>query len=229
MRIKVLSWNIWIDGYFDRVSDFLERAGADIVGLQEVKADDPKRDVISVMKRLGYDAVFAPVTKSWGGNTYKDGPAIFSRHHIVSSVTHLLSKEDSRAVAQADIMIGTDLLHVASTHLIHTHQQDSAVQNEQAENLLARVSPSHSIVMGDFNAAPTSTPIRMMRKHFSDTDPADSPTWSVYPEGCSVCKPTRIDTRLDYIFISPDLTFDRFTVEESRASDHLPISVYVEV
>lgn len=41
MILKILSWNIWIDGFFDQAAEFLEKSGADIIGLQEVVNDDP--------------------------------------------------------------------------------------------------------------------------------------------------------------------------------------------
>ena len=53
MHLKILSWNIWINGYFEQITDFLEKADADIIGLQEVEADAPKRDVIGFLTKLG--------------------------------------------------------------------------------------------------------------------------------------------------------------------------------
>jgi len=51
----------------------------------------------------------------------------------------------------------------------------------------------------------------------------------MYPEGCEVCKPQKLDACLDYIFVSPDLEFESAKVEMSKGSDHLPISVSVRV
>lgn len=54
MILKIFSWNIWIDGYFDQVSGFLKKSNADIIGLQEVKGNDPRRDTIGFLNKLGY-------------------------------------------------------------------------------------------------------------------------------------------------------------------------------
>ena len=83
--------------------------------------------------------------------------------------------------------------------------------------------------MGDFNATPESPVIKSIQKVLVDSDPSSTPTWSVYPEGCRICNPQKLDTCLDYIFTSIDLKTSSFKVEESKASDHLPISVVVEI
>lgn len=229
MTLKVLSWNIWIDGYFDQVTDFLRTSNADIVGLQEVVSDDPKRGIIDFLEKLGYQHVFDPVEHTWGGKIYRDGPAIFSKYKILKSETYVLSQKDKRAAVKADIVVGAKTLHVFSTHLIHTHQKDSEEQNIQVSNLIKKLPTEHTILMGDFNATPESSAIKSMQKVLVNSDPSSTPTWSVYPEGCRICNPQKLDTCLDYIFTSKDLKTSSFKVEESKASDHLPISVVVEI
>lgn len=229
MKIKIVSWNIWIDGHFDDIASFLRGANADIIGLQEVKDDDATRDVIGYLEMLGYASVFAPVKKVWKDKVFNDGPAIFSKFPIVASEIYLLSQEHSRAAIRADIAIGSVTVSVFSTHLVHTHQQPSDIQNIQAEKLLYIAPRERTIIMGDFNATPSSAPIQKMKEVFSDTDAASTPTWSVYPAGCTVCNPQSLDTRLDYIFASNDLHTNSFKVESSKGSDHLPISVMVEL
>lgn len=223
--MKILSWNIWIDCRFDEVKKFLAAADADIIGLQEVKDDDLARDVIGFLAGLGYGHVFAKTGQVWGGKTYRHGPAVFSRLPIVASETFFIDSEDQRTAARADIDIGGKTLHVFSTHLMHTHHAESEKQQAQVAQLIEKLPAEHVIVMGDFNATPDSKTIQMMREVLVDTDPTDKPTWSVYPEGCGVCLPQKIDTRLDYIFVSKDLAFHSYEVGESKGSDHLPVMV----
>ncbi len=229
MKLKVLCWNIWTDGKFEEVLEFLKTSEADIIGLEEVQTDEPKRNVIGFLGNLGYDHVFAPVKKDWGDRIISDGPAVFSKHRIARSETYLLSNSDSRAAAGANVQIGSDILHVFGTHLLHTHQKPSEVQEEQAKNLLALVPKEKSIVMGDFNAEPESTAIKILESRLANADPALAPTWSVYPEGCMVCKPADVSIKLDYIFTTADIKTDNFKVEKSMASDHLPVSVTLEL
>lgn len=229
MTLKILSWNIWIYADTKEIERFLATTDADIIGLQEVQEDKPDRDTIGFMKNLGYKHVFAPAEKEWGGQVWRDGPAVFTKHDIVGADAVILSKPEQRAVARADIKAGDTTVHVFSTHLIHTHQKPSELQERQVDALCALLPKEHVIVMGDFNATPESAAIKKMTAVLRDTDPTSQPTWSVYPEGCEGCKPEAIDTRLDYIFVSPDVRSRSFKVEQSRASDHLPISVEIEI
>jgi len=135
MQVKILSWNIWIDSYFDQIKDFLKKCDADIIGLQEVREDDPSRESIKYLDSLGYKYVFAPTEKNWGKEVWSDGPAVFTKHNIVSSNKYVLP--DNRALVQADIKIADKIIHVFSTHLTHTHQKDSDIQLQQVQNLFA--------------------------------------------------------------------------------------------
>src|SRR3989344_5197219 len=228
MRLKVLSWNIWINGYFDQVKDFLARADADIIGLQEVEADAPERDIIGFLTKLGYEHVFAPVPKT-GKRKVNDGPALFSRRGLRNPAKHVLSNELSRCAVSADIDVRGEVLHVFSIHLLHTHQKYPEVQIEQTENLIQLLPKEKTILMGDFNATPDSPVILRMRSVLNDTDLTGTPTWSMYPEGCDVCNPQSVNTRLDYIFTTPDLKVLSSRVEDSNASGLSPIPAEIEV
>ncbi len=229
MRIKFLSWNIWIDGKFDEVCLFLKHTNADIIALQEVQDDIPDRKIIGFLKQLGYDYIFAPVSKEWDGKVYRDGPAIFSKLPIRSKEKYILSSENPRAAAKAEIAIDSNSLHVFSTHLIHTHQEPSQLQEEQVENLIKLIPKENVIVAGDFNALPESNTIRSMNKALKNIDSENKPTWSLHLEGCEECHVDEIKYRLDYIFLSNNLKYSDYRVESSRASDHLPISVVIEL
>ena len=227
-KIKVLSWNIWIDGHFNEIAEFIKKSDADIIGLQEVKDNDPKLDVIKFLSSLGYEHIYAPVKHLWDNEVFIFGPAIFSKYKIVSSEIYNLHEKDNRVAVRADVQIGDLILHAFSTHLSHSHQQPSKIQEGQAENLLKTVPNEHAIVMGDFNATPDSNAVRNIAKVLTDTDAQSLPTWSVYPAGCEDCNPQKIDTRLDYIFVTPDIRVTSFEVGDSKGSDHLPILATIE-
>ncbi len=231
MKLKVLSWNIWCDGYFDEISRFLSFFDADIIGLQEVLPQSKNIPVIDFLGSLGYEHAYGPaLTMPLAKGTSEEmGNAIFSKHKILGRNIHVLSQENKRIAVQADIEVRGVVLHVFSVHLLHTHQQPSKIQDLQTENLIKVLPKEKTIVMGDFNATPESNPLKRMKEVLVNTDTGLAPTWSVYPEGCPTCSPQKIDTRLDYIFTSRDLKSNGPRVEDSRGSDHLPISVAVEV
>lgn len=231
MKIKILSWNIWCDSYFDKIKEFLASSNADIIGIQEVSFEDPERDIVSFLKNLGYDYVSAPSAEFTDDNNkhHRLNNAVFSKFSIVESKEHFLRIGGKRRSIEAKIQIGETVLSVFSVHLKHTHQQRTELQDEQAETLVSLLPSKLGIVMGDFNATPESYPIQIMEKTYINTDKTLTPTWSAYSEGCHICNPQNIDIRLDYIFVSPDVVFDSPEVCESKGSDHLAISVLVQV
>jgi len=229
MQLKILSWNIWYDGYFDQISEFLGTSGADIIGLQEVVPDDPTRDTVGYLTKLGYYHVLAPVLKiEKDGRTMSN--AIFSKYPILESETYVLSGIDSRNAVRADVKVGETIIHVFNTHLLHTHQRPSETQDIQADNLVKALLPTHTIVMGDFNATPDSAAIGKIRKTMVDANSVPTPTLNVRLFDCSECDPrTIVDTQLDYIFTSKDIKTDSFTVYDAKGSDHFPISAVIEI
>lgn len=230
MKIKIISWNIWCYSYFDEVAKFLERCDADIIGIQELLLDDKSRDVVTILEKLGYDYVSAlggEFTK--GEKLIKLNNAVFSRLPIVEKKIHKIIEGKMGSVAEARIKVGDQEICIFSTHLKHTHLEPSDYQLEQVEGLISLVQKRKSVVMGDFNAVPESLPIKRMREVFSVTDEEFQPTWCQYPEGCDVCKLQKIDTRLDYIFVTKDIKFSDSKVESPKGSDHLPVSVTIEV
>ena len=227
MRLKILSWNIWCDGYMDEIAAFLDAADADIICLQEVLSNDKTRDVLKHLGAKGYRYAFADAMKHDDG--WSMGNAVFSKYEIANSAAYILSEKESRNAVRADIVVNGTTLRIFSVHLFHTHQKPSDIQVVQAETLLKSVPPDHSIVMGDFNATPESVAVQKMRATMTDADPTDAPTWSMYPAGCDVCKPQKLDTRLDYIFTTKDIRAGSFTIGQSKGSDHLPISATIEI
>lgn len=229
MTLKVLSWNIWYLGNLNLVNEFLERSNADIIALQEVMRS---AGGLQISKKftdvLGYRFIYAPVLrKEINGKNIEVGNAILAKHSILKSQVHRLSADNMRLAVQADIKVQNSILHVFSTHLFHNHMLQSDLQDEQARNLAKDLPKNNTIVMGDFNALPQSNPVKMMSNILQNTDDKLLPTWSLYSEGC--CKSTGINKKIDYIFISRNLKSTNFTVEDSKASDHLPISAMIEI
>jgi len=229
MKIKIISWNIWVDCNFEQVAKFLKASSADIIGLQEVRTDDKNRDVISFLSSLGYDYVYALVQK-WKQPKFNFGPAIFSKYPIKEEQTYMLSKTDERVAVEADIDINGKVLHIFNTHLIHTHQQPSDIQDEQGDNLIKLLPSEQTIVMGDFNATPESEVIKKMRGVMKDTCMTSAPTLNASLFDCPGCDQKTIsDTRLDYIFTTKDISVESFKVEKSKASDHLPVLTVIDI
>jgi|SRR3989344_4131057 len=229
--LRILSWNIWCDGNFEEIRKFLAQSAPDIICLQEVLPRGEKPSIIDFLAGQGYQYAYAPsmAISLRGGGRSEIGNAIFSRRKIIESKIHILSGEPKRNALQAKIDFPSGVLNVFSTHLVHTHQKNSDVQNFQIDNLIKVLPTQRTIVAGDFNAISGSYPIEKMRERLNDADSGDSGTWSVYPEGCKVCRPTGVNIRLDYIFTSRDLNVTSARVEDAKGSDHLPVAVSIEM
>lgn len=231
MQLKILSWNIWFLGDLVKVNKFLKDFNADIIGLQEVMMVDNKIQISkSLMEELGYKYIFATAFQyPINGIPTNIGNAILSKYPILGNKVYNLSENENRIAIQADIQIGNNTLYVFNTHLFHTHQKPSELQDLQATNLVKVLTTKKTVLMGDFNALPESNAIKIISKVLKNTDTNYLPTWSVYPEGCEGCLPKGIIYKLDNIFTSQDLKNSTFKVEKSQASDHLPISVVIEI
>lgn len=225
MHITMASWNIWGGIFLPSVIEFLKKINADVVALQEVEEAFGTNTAQDIANRLGYSFVYTRSMEyeSDGKKTYR-GNAVLSKYPIIKSTPIILSTEQSRTAIQADIAVGDNMLHVVSVHLLHAHQQESLVQVEQANTLLESIPKERTVIMGDFNALPTSKAIQMMRSALNDSDLSNKSTWCLYPDGCAVCKPDKVQWKLDYLFSTSDLTANDFTVGDSRGSDHLPIT-----
>ena len=218
-----------MDCDFAKVTEFLRSSNADVVGVQECMPDDAGRNVVDFLTSLGYHVA---VSNSWeirqDGRSM--GVALFSTFPIHKSKTHHLSEEFRRMAVEADIEVEGALLKVFSVHTLHTHQKESNTQNAQVENFIKVLPKEKVVVMGDFNATPEMTPIKRMREVLVDTDQGSEPTWSLDPKGCVGCLFSGLTIRLDYIFASKDLKTSSFKVEkDAQGSDHLPVSVIVEL
>lgn len=239
MTIKILSWNIWGGQFISEIISFLKSENPDIICLQEVieDLDGDNNTAKTIADALGYEWVYAPIHEvdthilftRLESKRVMIGNAVLSKFKIISTKQHILSPDKRRIALEAVIQTDDGDLNIFSTHLTHTHQQPSALQDLQAKNLILSMPKHRALVMGDFNATPDSDCVKIISSALNNTDHNLSiPTWSVYPDGCPTCKRPSVDTRLDYIFATNDLKTTSFNVGESKGSDHLPVSVLLE-
>jgi endonuclease/exonuclease/phosphatase family metal-dependent hydrolase len=229
--MKLISWNIWCDGHFESVSEFLKSSQADIVCLQEVVPLNDKFPIIDFMESLGYYCAYAPsfTTELFDGQVYEIGNAICSRAKIIGMKSWSLSTHDGRTATQADIVWEGRLIHVFSVHVLHSHGQESALRDSQVKELIRILPSKNTIVAGDFNASLDSTTVKIMQQSLINTDHVNDPTWCIKPESCMICYIDELSHRLDYIFVSNDIEYSAAAVEYADGSDHLPISVSIYI
>lgn len=231
MTVRVLSWNIWWGGvYLDKVIAFLLASHADIIALQEVTQTPEGKNNTATMiaDKLGMKYVYVTGMDVRPFKPFVMGNAILTKLPILAFKTQTLGSINTRAAIQADIKIQKTVLHMITTHFVHTHQQPSAEQEKQAADLLTFAPKEHTLICGDFNATPDSRTIAVVEKQFKRVDHSNDPSWSVYVEEFDRCVKD-LSVRLDYFFATPDIKASSFRIVQSDGSDHLPISVDIEV
>jgi len=243
MRLKVASWNIFGGRDVPGVIKCLKELDADIIGLQEVLADEDgsSNDAQAIAEALGYSWLYAPTElltpsasyvlsqlgigkNKWWGN------ALVSRYPMSGKQIHVLSQEHKRTALEATVAVGGTSLRAFSTHLVYGGGRTAAVREAQAERLLAFVPSTAAIVMGDFNATPESDAVRKMSSVMTQTE-SNLARYTIgrHPELYHAADGATDKQRLDYIFTTRDLRALESGVVDSDASDHIPIFALVEL
>jgi len=156
-QLRIVTYNIrsckGLDGHVrpDRIAEILRRIGADVIALQEVRAEQ----AAEIAQQLGYNVFFGHADTVHG---YNFGNAVLTRFTIRD--THLypigVPGRQQRACLRADIAWpdGDHTLHVFAVHL----GLSVAERREQAERLASQqiledpsIQNEPRILLGDFN------------------------------------------------------------------------------
>jgi endonuclease/exonuclease/phosphatase family metal-dependent hydrolase len=233
--VRVLSYNLhfgfdvrgWSD--LEGVARAIEASGAEVVGLQEVSRGwyvNGATDMLAWLQRR----LRMPHARFAGASDAIWGNALLSRYPIVAGEVVRLPREGvplRRNALRAELDLGAGRrLSVVVTHLHHVEGPDGArVRLAQVPRLVELVAGRPAtVLMGDLNAEPGSAEIGLLRAAgLTDAftaaggGPADAPTWPA----------DRPDRRIDWIWVSGDLTATGFAATTGTASDHRGIAVTV--
>ncbi len=201
-----------------KITDFIKSQKPDIVGLVEVDAGSYRSNGINqaelIAKSLGHYHVFEskyPIP-SFGRKMpvmNKQVNAILCNNVIKNQRVHYFDKGVKRLVIELEL----DNLVVFLVHL----SLSFGTRHQQLGDLysLVKAAAKPCVVAGDFNAFRGDREMRLflgatgLMNACQDGQPS-YPSWS----------PRR---QLDFIFHSPHITIDSFTVPRITLSDHLPL------
>jgi endonuclease/exonuclease/phosphatase family metal-dependent hydrolase len=201
-------------------------AGADVVALQEVGRGwtvNGGADLFSWLRWRfpGYTAVYGPMNGDLWGNV------LLVRTPIGDGGSVRFPLRESpfqRGLTWVTVPAPSGELLIIATHFAHEVTADTD-RLEQAGDLLAfwRGRP-RTIVMGDLNAGPDSAPVTRLeasglRNALAPFGLASAPT---YPSPAPA-------ERIDYVFLTGDLTPVAASIPRTTASDHLPVVVQVRL
>jgi len=237
-RLRILTYNIHscrgTDGRSDpaRIAETIARCEPDIIALQEVDVGRKRTGGVDqaqmVAAHLKLASYFHPALHL---ETEQYGDAILTG--LPTKVIHaapLPSIGEPRGAIWVAVDLGGATLNVFNTHLglrrrERIRQVTSLVGPEWLGNAGCRDAPT--ILLGDFNAVPSSMPYKMLARHGQD---------ALAHAGVRVRPtfPSRLPLlRLDHIFVSGGVKAVHAEVVADRktrtASDHLPLLATVDV
>ena len=233
--MKIMSFNTQhCRNYITRVIDYqvmaeaILRCGADIVGLNEMRAAgeaegyEPQTENLSQLTGLEH-ACFAEAIRVNGPNPY--GNALLSRWPIVDAkiipvpdpAPEKLGTDwyETRCLLKAKLENG---LTVMVIHFgLNPDEQVNAV-----ETVMANLEPEKCVLMGDFNALPDDPVLAPIRARMRDAAEAFEAPKLSFPSDAP-------DRKIDYIFVSPDIEVIAADIPAIVASDHRPHTAEIKI
>jgi endonuclease/exonuclease/phosphatase family metal-dependent hydrolase len=236
--IKVMTYNIHLanppskPGVIDlpAIANVINTNKPDLVALQEVDVYT-KRSGINLheareLAKLTGMYCFFTKALDYDGGQY--GDAVLSKFPITDSIRYELPVTttlggETRSVALITLTIKNKKIHFASTHLDHLSAEDNRLLQANELVKIVKTLQYPLIIAGDLNATPASQTLAILRSQL---------TW-----GCKSSCPFTFSAQnpkstIDYIlFNNPDMfTVKTYvTINETYASDHLPLMAEIEV
>jgi endonuclease/exonuclease/phosphatase family metal-dependent hydrolase len=205
---------------FELMAQVIKRFEPDVVGLNEMRSKgnapefEDQTAILSELTGLKH-YYFAKAIDVGEGNPY--GNALLSKVPIVSAQTIPIpdpkSEEgldcvESRCLLKVQLENG---MCVLVTHFgLSEQEQKNAVQTA-----LENMQNEKCVFMGDFNVEPESAILNPIRVKMKDVADLFAKPLHSYPSDDPVCK-------IDYIFVSPDITVQSADIPAVVASDHRP-------
>lgn len=209
-----------------RFGEYIGSLGADVVGLNEIRGEGPEKE---------YSAQTEALNELSGMSSYYFAPAIYINHSPYGNA--LLSRFAIESVENIPIpdpspraydgyyetrcLIKARLkgdVTVLVTHFgLNPDEQESAVRT-----VLENIEDERCILMGDFNTEPDNPLLDPIRARMKDAAGISASKPLTYPSDAPRVK-------IDYIFVSRDITVKDFRVPSDVVSDHLPCIADIDV
>ena len=231
--LRVLCYNIHfgqgMDGNYDleRLAKVIQNLDPDLVALQEVDVGVERSHRVHQARKLaeltGLQVRYGP-TQHYQGGLY--GNAVLTKLPILdvhiqplpyTEATEQLQTYPRGAIAVTVQAPDGKPLRFISTHFQHNVPEDRLAEAKALNEFFAEKDDARTILAGDFNATPDSSPIaELLTQWHSGNDDAFEPSApSQNPKN-----------RIDYIFFRPARAFHVLSsrvIAETMASDHRPV------
>ena len=233
--VRILSFNILHgattkgDFNLDAIAKVIINADPDLVALQEVDFKTNRAKKYDLVTELGWRAKMAPLfgkAMDYDGGEYGEG--VLSRFSFFQTrnvaLPYTPGNEPRAALEIITVLPSGDTMAFVGTHLDHLKDEKDRIAQVKRINQVFADNKYPTILVGDLNAVPGSTPIKILEEMWSASydkiDPA--PTYpSVNPS-----------KKIDYVMFYPKNSWRVLkteVIQDSIASDHCAYLVTLEL
>ncbi len=228
-HIRVMSYNIHHGknslgaDTLDNITDTIRDNQADIIGLQEVDKNvyrtQFKNQVKLMASELGMYYAFGSNIEVMG---MEYGNAILSKYPIKSfENVHMPGFKEKRGLLRAEIKIDGKDMNFLVTHLGLTKQERTKQVKTISEYI--KFLGTKTIIVGDFNSKENNEEMNSIKTLMVDSSQGKREHFKNTYEGLI------IKSKIDYIFVSPDIKVNKYNVIDTNESDHFPIIANIEL
>lgn len=233
--IRILSFNILhgatTSGDFDLdvIAKVITEAHPDLVALQEVDRKTNRAQKLDLALELGWRTKMAPLfgkAMQYDGGEY--GEALLSNYSIVQSrnipLPHDPGSEPRTALEILVELPSTDTIAFVGTHLDHLKNEKDRIAQALKINEVFSKNKFPTLLVGDLNAIPGSTPINILEEMWTATYDKSNPA-ATYPSNAPTLK-------LDYVMYYPKNKWkvhETIIIQDTIASDHCAYLVTFEL
>lgn len=233
--VKVLSFNIFhgatTQGTFDldTIAQLIIDADPDFVALQEVDFMTNRAKKYDLVTELGWRAKLAPIfarAMPYDGGEYGEG--VLSRYSFLQTRNVALpyspGNEPRAALEILTVLPSNDTIAFVGTHLDHLRDETDRVAQAKELNAVFTKNKYPTILAGDLNAEPKSTPMKILESMWQATYNPEKPAYT-YPSTI----PTK---KIDYVLFYPRNRWRILKTEviaDAVASDHCAYLVTLEL
>lgn len=231
MDIRLMTYNICSGMSYGKdrkrdlqqCADVVKQYSPDILSMNEVHYNIGfsgfAKQAEELNKLLGYEYMYygkaGAIKEGYQGN------ALFSRFPITSVHTVLVdepSVKDEDTYYEQRSFIDSIIDVSDGLRVIVTHFGLAKGERQNELDLLLPVfkEPGKPLVfMGDLNVQPEDSQLKLIAEILKDTSGISSEPYLTFPSDVP-------DRKIDYIFVSNDITVRSVTIPQTMASDHLP-------
>ncbi|WP_232829186.1 endonuclease/exonuclease/phosphatase family protein [Aureibaculum luteum] len=233
--VRVLSFNILHgattkgDFNLDLIAKVIKDANPDFVAMQEVDDRTNRAKKYDLVTELGWRTKLSPLFgKAMDYDNGEYGEGILSKTSFLSTRNIALPYYDDhepRAALEITTTLSTkDTISFIGTHLDHLNdERDRVLQVEKLNEIFSK-NKYPTILAGDLNAEPNSTPINILEKVWTAAYDKNNIEYT-YPSDNPVIK-------IDYVLFYPKnrwRVLETKVIQDTIASDHCAYLVTLEL